>query len=240
MSSGGSGASVALAAAAGFAAGALVYSRVLRPGVGQGDAREPPAPYDGSLDEVSALVRPNIRALQPYRCARDDYEEGVLLDANENAFGPVVTGTSGRTAEGALVKAARGLDLHRYPCPYQRPLKDRVASFRGVGASARAGDGFGAAGPRRNAGAPKFGDRTARLAALHKRRRGCLVAIASLEKHAAWLVEACEEANPKFLAAGEDERRGFRRSRRKAAATAWMSPFKSGRDAGATACDPRG
>ena len=29
------------------------------------------------------LARPNIKSLQPYRCARDDYHTGVLLDANE-------------------------------------------------------------------------------------------------------------------------------------------------------------
>jgi hypothetical protein len=33
------------------------------------------------------LIRANIRSLQPYRCARDDYSEGILLDANENALG---------------------------------------------------------------------------------------------------------------------------------------------------------
>ena len=74
-----SSSSLALAAGLGAAAGALALAY----------ARRPRAPYDGSLDEVSALVRPNIRRLEPYRCARDDYEEGVLLDANENAFGPV-------------------------------------------------------------------------------------------------------------------------------------------------------
>jgi hypothetical protein len=30
------------------------------------------------------LARPNILDLQPYRCARDDYSVGILLDANEN------------------------------------------------------------------------------------------------------------------------------------------------------------
>ena len=39
---------------------------------------------------AARLARKNILELQPYRCARDDYSEGVLLDANENAFGPPV------------------------------------------------------------------------------------------------------------------------------------------------------
>ena len=37
---------------------------------------------------ASLLARPNILSLHPYRCARDDYDSGVLLDANENAYGP--------------------------------------------------------------------------------------------------------------------------------------------------------
>jgi len=63
-----------------------------------------------------SLVRPNILALSPYRCARDDYERGTLLDANENSFG-AVTGVDG---------------LNRYPDPYQRELKKKIAAFRGV------------------------------------------------------------------------------------------------------------
>jgi len=40
---------------------------------------------------LQTCARPNILALQPYRCARDDYKDdgtNVLLDANENAYGP--------------------------------------------------------------------------------------------------------------------------------------------------------
>ncbi|KAG8756524.1 histidinol-phosphate transaminase [Serendipita sp. 396] len=36
---------------------------------------------------LEAIIRPNILALQPYRCARDDYQSGILLDANENSYG---------------------------------------------------------------------------------------------------------------------------------------------------------
>lgn len=39
---------------------------------------------------LADLVRANIRELTPYRCARDDYSDGVLLDANENSFGPAL------------------------------------------------------------------------------------------------------------------------------------------------------
>mmetsp|Transcript_28595 Transcript_28595/g.86243 ORF Transcript_28595/g.86243 Transcript_28595/m.86243 type:complete len:414 (+) Transcript_28595:112-1353(+) len=95
--------------------------------------RRAPAPYDAALDEVSALARPNIRALEPYRCARDDYDSGVLLDANENAYGPSLQPAAAGDKGDALVRAALAFDLHRYPCPYQRAVKDRVAAFRGVG-----------------------------------------------------------------------------------------------------------
>ncbi len=38
--------------------------------------------------DIEQVIRPNILALHPYRCARDDYSEGILLDA---AGTPVVT-----------------------------------------------------------------------------------------------------------------------------------------------------
>lgn len=44
----------------------------------------------GEKRPLTDLVRPNIQDLTPYRCARDDYSDGVLLDANENSFGPAL------------------------------------------------------------------------------------------------------------------------------------------------------
>ena len=67
------------------------------------------------------LARPNILELQPYRCARDDYDTGILLDANENALGP------------PLDKSANQIELERYPDPYQIPLKKKWAAYRGHG-----------------------------------------------------------------------------------------------------------
>ncbi|KAI8137498.1 histidinol-phosphate aminotransferase [Fennellomyces sp. T-0311] len=67
-----------------------------------------------SLDKV---IRPNILALTPYRCARDDYSAGILLDANENAYGP------------SLGKAIDG-DLNRYPDPYHVRVKERLVQLR--------------------------------------------------------------------------------------------------------------
>mgnify|MGYP001793343430 CR=1 FL=1 len=72
-----------------------------------------------STGVASRLARPNILELHPYRCARDDYSEGILLDANENAFGPPV-------ADNSFV-------LERYPDPHQLPLKEKYAAYRGHG-----------------------------------------------------------------------------------------------------------
>ena len=63
------------------------------------------------LDE---LVRPNIRTLQSYSTARDEYAGGKIstwLDANESPYDNGV---------------------NRYPDPHQRELKRRVAALKGV------------------------------------------------------------------------------------------------------------
>ncbi|GMF11622.1 unnamed protein product [Phytophthora lilii] len=39
-----------------------------------------PEPAAKDLDEVERLIRPNILALTPYRCARDDYDQGSVLN----------------------------------------------------------------------------------------------------------------------------------------------------------------
>lgn len=62
-------------------------------------------------------VRPNIRTLTPYHAARDDFHEGILLDANENSMGPAVPGDQ---------------PLHRYPDTRLYNLRKRWADFRGL------------------------------------------------------------------------------------------------------------
>ena len=69
--------------------------------------------------DLSKVIRPNILALKPYRCARDDYSEGVLLDANENAYGPSLT-------------TQHDGDLNRYPDPYQSQVKERILKLRNL------------------------------------------------------------------------------------------------------------
>lgn len=63
--------------------------------------------------EIEKLIRKNIWELQPYSCAREEYDGGqaILLDANENPFD---TG------------------VNRYPDPYQRELKKELARLKEV------------------------------------------------------------------------------------------------------------
>lgn len=67
--------------------------------------------------DLSTCARPNILALEPYRCARDDYKDdgrNILLDANENAYGPGLKLTNAAVNGHTDEKTA---DLHRYPDP---------------------------------------------------------------------------------------------------------------------------
>lgn len=70
---------------------------------------------------LETLIRPNIRTLEPYRCARDDFKEGILLDANENTHGPALSNISSWEL---------ALELNRYPDPHQLELKQQIANFR--------------------------------------------------------------------------------------------------------------
>lgn len=64
--------------------------------------------------ELSKLVRPNIWALEPYSCARDEFkgrDAHVFLDANENPYND---------------------PINRYPDPLQEKVKERLAPLKGV------------------------------------------------------------------------------------------------------------
>jgi len=89
------------------------------------------APNTFNLKDV---VRPNIWALDPYRCARDDYWEGILIDANENSFGTCVNFND---SEISLPKpSANDMDsdthIERYPDPRQLEFKTLFAKLRGL------------------------------------------------------------------------------------------------------------
>lgn len=107
------------------------------------------------------IVRPNILSLKPYRCARDDYQSGVLLDANENSIGhslpegsaiPHTAQTSSGSSNGAAATTTTTnetllsngetpitgsgdsdpLSLNRYPDPSLYGVKPTLAELRNV------------------------------------------------------------------------------------------------------------
>ena len=65
--------------------------------------------------DIAKWARPNVLRMKPYASARDEYTVGaddkILLDANENPFETTV---------------------NRYPDPYQRELRQEIASQRSV------------------------------------------------------------------------------------------------------------
>ena len=66
------------------------------------------------MKPLTELLRPNIRQLEPYSCARNDYSgraARVFLDANENPY---------------------NAPLNRYPDPLQVDLKKVIARIKGV------------------------------------------------------------------------------------------------------------
>jgi histidinol-phosphate aminotransferase len=82
---------------------------------------------------IESVIRPNILSLHPYRCARDDYDSGILLDANENALGHSISPSSPLPVS---LQETLDLDLHRYPSPSHDQIKSRIAQLRGLPESA--------------------------------------------------------------------------------------------------------
>jgi len=95
--------------------------------------------------DIERVIRPNILSLHPYRCARDDYSSGILLDANENALGHSIaqvedTPPSTTTVQlngdapidAELDRSFLGLDLHRYPDPSHPKIKRHIVELRGL------------------------------------------------------------------------------------------------------------
>ncbi len=65
------------------------------------------------MTEIGKLIRPNIRKLEPYSSARDEFTGNALvyLDANENPYNQ---------------------PFNRYPDPLQRELKKLIAGIKKV------------------------------------------------------------------------------------------------------------
>ncbi|KAK7062555.1 histidinol-phosphate transaminase [Paramarasmius palmivorus] len=87
-------------------------------------------PSKPSHFDIEKVIRPNILALHPYRCARDDYKEGILLDANENALGHSISQPNGDAH--TELDSTLELDLHRYPDPSHDSIKERLKTLRSI------------------------------------------------------------------------------------------------------------
>jgi histidinol-phosphate aminotransferase len=100
----------------------------------------PSTPTRPAHFDIERVIRPNILALHPYRCARDDYSSGILLDANENALGHSIPASEDSTTTPQLNgnspveidPTILSLDLHRYPDPSHPKIKERIAELRGL------------------------------------------------------------------------------------------------------------
>ncbi|EGS21980.1 histidinol-phosphate aminotransferase-like protein [Thermochaetoides thermophila DSM 1495] len=83
---------------------------------------------------LETCARPNILQLEPYRCARDDYKDdgtNILLDANENAYGPPLPASNGVNGFNTPDVPSIALStLHRYPDPHQHDLKQLLCTLR--------------------------------------------------------------------------------------------------------------
>ncbi len=91
----------------------------------------PQGPAKPAHFDIEKVIRPNILSLHPYRCARDDYQEGILLDANENSLGHSITNDPAFLGAPELASTLE-LNLHRYPDPSHDAIKRRIAELRGI------------------------------------------------------------------------------------------------------------
>lgn len=84
--------------------------------------------------KISDLVRWNIRNLETYSSARDEYagEAAVWLDANENPYPSRVQLVIRDPETGHELAVFNEVGLNRYPDPYQRSLKEQIAGDKGV------------------------------------------------------------------------------------------------------------
>ncbi|MBW0549808.1 hypothetical protein O181_089523 [Austropuccinia psidii MF-1] len=102
--------------------------------------------------DIKSILRNNILNLKPYRCARDDYSKGILLDANENSLGNLTTSNSQSISDSTTTTTTTtitnsdstiinissnnptlnldNLKLNRYPSPYQKQIKINLANHQ--------------------------------------------------------------------------------------------------------------
>ncbi|KAJ1019540.1 hypothetical protein NDA18_006020 [Ustilago nuda] len=106
-----------------------------------GAANSAAAAHKPAHFKLENVIRPNILSLEPYRCARDDYQSGILLDANENSLGhslppkSVIPHNPGRWNGATPVQSSEAddpLSLNRYPDPGLFGIKQSLAELRGL------------------------------------------------------------------------------------------------------------
>ncbi|RMZ87443.1 hypothetical protein DV736_g5328, partial [Chaetothyriales sp. CBS 134916] len=80
--------------------------------------------------DLESCARPNILKLQPYSDYKDD-GHNILLDANENAYGPgLVFHSNGSDTPRDAHPQVDFLGLNRYPDPHQIDLKEKFCRLR--------------------------------------------------------------------------------------------------------------
>ena len=86
------------------------------------------------MNNLRNLVRNNIRDLQPYSSARDEFSGRALvwLDANESPYQERVQLVLRDTATGRELSVFDAGALNRYPDPYHHDLRKKIAASKGV------------------------------------------------------------------------------------------------------------
>lgn len=84
--------------------------------------------------KIQDLVRKNIFTLEPYSSARDDYsgDAVVWLDANENPYPGQMRLVLRDLVTGEEQKVFEETGLNRYPDPYQKELKEKIARRKNI------------------------------------------------------------------------------------------------------------
>src|ERR1043166_2177475 len=75
----------------------------------------------GGSPMIELLIRPHLKQFEPYRSARSEVRNAhILMDANELSLGSPVM--------------RDGIQLNRYPDPYQITLREKLAEQVGLSA----------------------------------------------------------------------------------------------------------
>jgi histidinol-phosphate aminotransferase len=112
-----------------------------------------PIPTNPTHFSLESIIRPNILSLVPYRSARDDYDSGILLDANENALGPVLPALLRGGQEGT-----GGKDGEKMPIRKEEGFASDIQKVNGTGQSSQ----------EKNLGDPLMNMTTSQLASLNR------------------------------------------------------------------------